>query len=70
MVAYNGLRISSWILIVVGVLFYVTSVAGLFWPKASPWDDTGLYSMTVVLIGMGVGGLLLRSAKLHPRPGA
>jgi len=66
---YSGLWITSWVLIVAGVLFYVLSVAGAFWPKATPWNDVGLYTVTVTLLGFGLGGLLLRSARLHPRPG-
>lgn len=69
MAPYRGLRIVSWALLVLGVLFYATSVAGFFWPKASPWDDTGVYAVTVSLLGFGAGGLLLCAAKLHPRAG-
>jgi hypothetical protein len=66
---HPALWIVSWVLIALGVLFYVLSVVGAFWPEATPWNDVGLYTVTVTLIGFGVGGLLLRSAKLHPQPG-
>jgi hypothetical protein len=64
---YMGLWVSSWLLLGGGLLFYVLAVAGAFFPRATPWNDVGLYSTTVVLVGLGLGGLLLRHAKLRPR---
>lgn len=49
-----------------GGLFFILSVAGSFWPKPTPMNDLGLYSVTVILVGFGVSGLLLRSAKMNP----
>jgi hypothetical protein len=65
---YAGLLVSSLVLIIGGALFYIASVAGIFWPKATPPADLGLTAMTIVLLGLGGGGLLLRAAKLHPGP--
>ena len=64
--AYPGLWWSSVALLVGGVAFFIASVAGVFWPKPTPIDDLGLYAVTVVMLGFGIAGMLLRAAKLHP----
>ena len=56
----RGLLISSWVLIVSAVLFYVLSVAGLLFGGPSRIDDLGVYSVTIILLFFGIGGLLLR----------
>lgn len=61
-----GLYYTGIALAVFGVLLYVTSVAGAFWPKATPWNDIGLYVTTITLVGFGLGALWLRQTKLHP----
>ena len=68
MARYAGLLVTSLVLLFGGVLFYILSVAGAFWPKPTPPTDLGLYTTTITLILLGVGGLLLRAAKLHPGP--
>lgn len=65
---YPALWATSWVLIGLGVIFYLLSVTGAFWPKATPWDDPGLYTVTMTFIGLGIGGLLLRAARLQPQP--
>lgn len=56
----RGLLISSWVLIVSAVLFYALSVGGLLFGDASSPADLGVYSVTIILLVFGVGGLLLR----------
>lgn len=63
---YPGLLIASWALLGGGVLFFVTSVAGLLWPQRTPPSDLGLYAVTVTAVGLGLSGLALRWSKLHP----
>lgn len=59
----RGLLISSWVLIIGAVLFYILSVSGLLFGGASSPADLGVYAVTVVLLLFGVGGLLLRWAR-------
>jgi hypothetical protein len=56
----RGLLISSWVLIVSAVLFYLLSVGGILFGDSSSPSDLGVYSVTIVLLLFGVGGLLLR----------
>ena len=56
----RGLLITSWVLILAGILFYILAVAGLFFGGKSPPLDLGVYSVTIVLVLFGIGGLLLR----------
>jgi hypothetical protein len=56
----RGLLISSWVLIAAAVLFYVLSVSGLMFGGPSPANDLGVYSVTIILLLFGIGGLLLR----------
>jgi hypothetical protein len=61
--AYRGILIGSLICLVAGVLFFITAVSGLLFAKPTSPADLGLYSVTVVLVAFGLGGLLLRKAK-------
>lgn len=67
---YPGLFWSSVGLIVAAALFFILSVSGLLWAKATPVSDVGLYAVTLTLLLFGAGGLMLRAAKLHPQPNA
>ena len=42
-----------------GVLFYLGSVGGLLWGKATPWNDHGVIPVTAVFVLFGAVGLLL-----------
>jgi hypothetical protein len=68
MTRYAGLLWTSLALLLAAVLFFALSVAGMFWAKATPLTDIGLYAVTITLVLFGLGGLFLRSAKIHPRP--
>lgn len=56
----RGLLISSWVLIVSAVLFYLLSVGGILFGDTSSPADLGVYAVTIILLLFGVGGLLLR----------
>lgn len=60
---HAGILYGSLALLLGGVLFYVLSVAGAYWPNPTPPDDVGLISVTTVLCGMGLAGLFLRWAR-------
>ena len=62
----RGLLISSWVLIVSAVVFYILSVAGLLFGDASAPADLGVYAVTIILLLFGVGGLLLRWSRGAP----
>lgn len=64
MARHAGLLTVSLTLLLGGILFYALAVAGAFFEKPTPPTDIGLYAVTVCLVGLGVGGLLLRSAKI------
>jgi Zn-dependent protease with chaperone function len=56
----RGLLISSWVLIGGALLFYLLSVTGFLFGGPSSPADLGVYSVTIMLLLFGVGGLLLR----------
>ena len=62
----RGLLISSWVLIIGAILFYLLSVGGILWGGKSPPADLGVYSVTVILLFFGIGGLLLHWARGNP----
>ncbi len=66
--SHPGLLWSSVALLLGGVLFYVLSVSGLFWEKASSPTDLGTYAVSIILVAFGAAVLLLRYARLHPEP--
>ena len=43
----------------VGVLFYLTGVLGLLWPKSPPMD-VGLLSTSAIFVLFGLVGLLIK----------
>jgi hypothetical protein len=63
--AHPGLLYTSLALLALGILIFIAAVAGVLFGKATPATDIGLYSTTVVFLGFGVGGLLLRAAKIR-----
>ena len=66
MATQRGLLITSWILIVSAVLFYILSVSGLLFGGPSSPADLGVYSVTIILLLFGLGGLLLRWSRRAP----
>lgn len=46
-----------------GVLFFVGAVGGLFFDKATPVTDIGLYSVTVVFMALGGFGIWAAKAE-------
>ena len=63
-VSHLGILVTSLALVGAAVLIYLLAVTGLLFARATPPTDLGLYSITVVLLGFGVAGLLLRRAKM------
>ena len=59
-----GTLYSSVASLVAGFLIYVLAVSGMLFAKATPPGDLGLVSVTIVLVGFGLGGLVLRAARL------
>ncbi|MHB8632616.1 MAG: hypothetical protein ACYDBQ_01430 [Thermoplasmatota archaeon] len=49
-----------------GIVFFLVSVSGLLWP-ASPWNDVGVLSVTLVTVPLGAAGML---ASRYPNPDA
>lgn len=45
----------SLILIILGIIFYISWVG----TEPSAWNDIGVYSVTVILLGFGIAGYLL-----------
>ena len=62
----QGLLISSWVLILGAILFYLLSVGGILWGGPSPPADLGVYAVTIILLLFGIGGLLLRWSRGNP----
>lgn len=62
MARHRILLTASITLIVLAVLFWVAAVVGLLFGAPTPVTDLGLYAVTVVLLGFGLGGLLLWTA--------
>jgi hypothetical protein len=50
-----------------GVLLFILSVAGVFWPP-TPVTDVGLLSTTTVFVALGIVGLLLARRQTAPAP--
>lgn len=65
MLRFLGLFVSSLIFLGAGVLFFFLASGGLYFERATPVTDLGLYAVTVILLGFGGAGLLLRWAKIH-----
>lgn len=65
MARHTGLLSVGIACLAAGVLFYALAIAGAYFEKATPPNDIGLYSVTVVLVAFGAAALLLRWAKVR-----
>ncbi|MES2153971.1 MAG: hypothetical protein V4510_02455 [bacterium] len=52
----------------VGVVFYLGSVGGMLWGKASPPADVGVVSTSAVFVLFGVLGLMLKDDQAPQAP--
>lgn len=60
-----GLLIGSGLCLFFAALIYVLAVSGLLFAQPTRPDDIGLYAVTVVLLGFGAGGMILRALKVR-----
>lgn len=50
-------------LVVLGVLLFLLAVSGALFQRATPVTDIGLYSVVVVLVGIGLLGIWAKIAE-------
>lgn len=64
---YGTAAIVSLVIAALGVLIYLLAVSGLLFGEATRWNDPGLWSVTIVLIGVGLLGFWAATAEKRQR---
>lgn len=60
---FGTAAIVSLVVAALGVLVYILAVSGLLFEQATAWNDPGLWSVVIVLLGVGLLGFWAATAE-------